>query len=71
MHFFNRSYLFFCFFFSPFCNFFAKHCKSMHYEMLKNHANLHNREYLLKIGFFWKKNTTFVLANMIHIYWYD
>ena len=52
MPFFNRSYHFFCFFLGLFCNFFAKHCKSANYEMLKFHANLHKFEILLKIGVF-------------------
>ena len=55
MHFFNRSYHFFCFFLGRFCNFFAKLCKSDDYEMLKNCANLHKHEILLKIGVFEKK----------------
>ena len=36
MHFFNRSYHFFCFFLGRFCNFFATYYKSVNYEMLKN-----------------------------------
>ena len=44
MHFFNRSYHFFCFFLGLFCNFFATICKSVDYEMLKNGVNLHKYE---------------------------
>ena len=55
MHFFNRLYHFFCFFLGRFCNFFAKHCKSEDYEMLKFRANLHKHEILLKIDDFEKK----------------
>ena len=54
MHFFNRSYHFFCFFLGCFCNFFAKDCKSGDYEMLKNGVNLHKYDFWLKIGVFEK-----------------
>jgi len=55
MHFFNRSYHFFCFFLDQFCNFFAIVCKSTNYEMLKIGVNLHKYDFLLKIGVFEKK----------------
>ena len=55
MQFFNRSYHFFCFFLGLFCNFFAKHWKSIGYEMLKNRSHLRKYDLLLKINVFEKK----------------
>ena len=55
MHFFNRSYHFFCFFLGRFCNFFANVCKSAKYEMLKIIQFWENANNCSKFAVFGKK----------------
>ena len=55
MHFFNRSYHFFCFFLGRFCNFFAIAYKSTDYEMLKIIHFYGNAIIFSKMALFGKK----------------